>query len=436
MRSHPTSAAPGPQDAATLPADDTVSENKSVFVRLTLMMLLEFVVFGSWFATFGLVLSTYHLPAIIGTAYSLAAIAAIASPMFLGAIGDRFLAAQKSLGIAHIAGGVLMLFLPAVVKAGNGGLALLLIFVYCLFFQPTLGLANAIGFRHLGSDKRLFPYVRVFGTLGWVVAGAGVGWLGLSASVNVFSVTAIASFVFGLYAFTLPATPPPAKGVRFSIGDVVGSKAFVMFRNRNFAVLMVCALLTSISLGVYNTYASPFLGALGIGNVAGVLSLGQATEVAFIVTIPFVLKHIGMKWALLTGMVMWGIRFAVFIAAAGGDHWLAILAVALQGICNDFFLVLAAMYIGEVTPVELSNQAQNMLIMVVSGFGSLVGAFVSGEIYDSVVGSDASAGPSAWTPIWIVPIVTATITAIVWATLFRHGRKEKPVPFVPVRQHQ
>ncbi|GAA4660588.1 MFS transporter [Amycolatopsis dongchuanensis] len=414
---------------STLPATTPGSGTKIVFARLTLMMLLEFVVFGSWFATLGLVLATYQLPAIIGTAYSLAAVAAIVSPMFLGAIGDRFLASQKSLGLAHLAGGVVMVFLPAVVEAGNGGLALALIFVYCLFFQPTLGLTNAIAFRHLGANNRWFPYIRVFGTFGWVLAGLGVGALGLSASVGMFTVTAIVSFVFGLYSFTLPATAPAAKGVRFSIGDVIGSKAFAMFRHRNFTVLIICALLTSISLGVYNTYASPFLGALGIQNVAGVLAIGQAAEVLFIITIPFVLKHIGMKWALLMGMVTWGIRFGVLIAAAG-DHWLAILAVALQGICQDFFLVLAAMYIGEIAPAELANQAQTMLIAVVSGFGQLIGALVSGEIYDSVVASDPSAGPSAWTPMWIVPIVSAVITAIVWASFFRHGRKDKPVPFV------
>ena len=431
MRSHPTNADPVSAGAPALPGDTPVSGNTNVFVRLTLMMLLEFLVFGSWFATLGLVLATYHLPAIIGTAYALAAVAAIASPMFLGAVGDRFLASQKSLGLAHLAGGVVMLLLPAAVRGGHGALALVLILVYCLFFQPTLGLANSIAFRHLGDNQRWFPYIRVFGTLGWVVAGFGVGALGLSASVGVFYVTAIVSLVVGVYSFTLPATAPPAKGVRFSIGDVVGAKAFVMFRHRNFAVLIGCALLTSISLGVYNTYASPFLGALGIGNVAGVLAIGQATEVLFIVTIPFVLKHIGMKWALLTGMLMWGIRFGVFIAAAGGDHWLAIVAVALQGICNDFFLVLAAMYIGEVTPVELSAQAQSMLIAVVSGFGALIGSLASGAIYDLAVGSNPVAAPAAWTPIWIIPIVTAAITAIVWAGLFRHGRKDKAVPYVP-----
>lgn len=419
----PTAAFP------TMAGDETVAGNKGVFLRLTLMMFLEFVVFGSWFATFGLVLVTNDLAAYIGPAYSLAAVAAIVSPMLLGALGDRFLASQKGLGIAHVLGGLVMLALPSVVTAGNGALALGLIFLYMVFFQPTLGLANSIAFRHLGSEQKLFPYIRVFGTVGWVVAGVGVGFMGLSASANLFLVTAIASFVLGIYSFTLPSTPPAAKGVRFSIGDVVGAQAFKLFRYRNFAVLMICSLLTAIALGVYNTYASPFLGALGVDNVAGVLAIGQISEVVFIVTIPFVLKYVGMKWALFAGMTMWGVRFVLFILAAGDQTWLAIAAIALQGICNDFFLVLAAMYIGRVAPVEYSAQAQSMLILVISGFGQLIGSFLSGQVFAVTVGADPNATPADWTPVFLIPIISAVITAVVWAIFFRYSRSEPLTTF-------
>ncbi|MGY4980952.1 MFS transporter [Streptomyces sp. 900105755] len=428
MVSHPTSFDEASQSAApsTAAAAEPHSGNRKTFVQLVVMMLLEFVVFGSWFATFGLVLATNGLASVIGTAYTLAAVAAIVSPMLLGAIGDRFLPSQKGLGVAHLAGGAVMLTLPAAVRAGSGTLALALIFVYMLFFQPTLGLANAIAFRHLGSDQRHFPYVRVFGTVGWVVAGFAVGWLGLSASVGVFYVTAIASFALGLYSFTLPATPPPARGVRFAVGDLVGAKAFRLLRHRDFAVLMGCAVLTSVSLGVYNTYASTYLGALGIGNVAGVLALGQASEVAFIVTIPFMLRRVGMKGAIFAGMCMWGVRCALFIEAAHSGNWLAVTAIVLQGICNDFFLVLAAMYIGQVAPVELAAQAQGMLILVVSGIGAFIGSFVSGEIYNATVGAHGTSGD--WTAVWSLPIATAVLAALLWGLLFRGPRSQEAVP--------
>ncbi|MFD7135463.1 MFS transporter [Streptomyces sp. NPDC059894] len=415
--------AEGPGGAATVQSE---SGNTKLLVQLTAMMLLEFAVFGSWFATVGLVLATNGLPTVIGTAFTLAAVAAIVSPMLLGALGDRFLPSQKALGLAHLLGGVVMLFLPAAVRAGGGGLVLALTFVYMLFFQPTLGLTNAIAFRHLGANQRQFPYIRVFGTVGWVVAGAVVGWLGLSSSPDLFYATAVTSFALGVYAFTLPNTPPPAKGVRFSVGDLVGAKAFRLLRHRNFTVLMVCALFTSASLGVYNTYASAYVGALGFSNVAGTLALGQASEVAFIVTIPFVLKRVGMKWALFAGMCMWAVRFALFIQAADGSHGIAITAIVLQGICNDFFLVLAAMYIDQVAPVELAAQAQSMLILVVSGFGQCIGSLASGWIYDATVGSQAHSVPADWNAVWSLPIASAFVAALVWALFFRHPRTRGP----------
>ncbi|UQN30440.1 MFS transporter [Brachybacterium kimchii] len=426
----------GGRDGGGIDGGESTADTRAdapMFMRLVAMMLLQFMVFGSWFATFGLVLVTNGLGSVIGLAYSLAAVAAIVSPMFLGAIADRFLASQKALGIAHLCGAAVMLLLPSVVTAANGALALGLIFLYMVFFQPTLGLVNSIGLRHLGGNEKLFPYMRVFGTLGWVLAGVGVGALGLSASTHLFYVTAATSFVYGIYAFSLPSTPAPAKGVRFTIGDIVGARAFKLLKSRNFLTLIICAVLTAIALGVYNSYASPFLGALGITNVAGVLAVGQAAEVAFILTIPWVVKHVGMKWALFAGMVMWGMRFLVFIAAGlVSSTGLAILGVALQGICNDFFLVLAAMYIGEVVPVKYSAQAQSMLILAVSGVGQLIGSLVSGEVFGATVGANQAATAADWTPVLIIPVFSAAITAVVWAVFFHDARRDsdstKPAP--------
>lgn len=429
----PRGRASGPAPSSTTPtsaAGRPAALGAGLLLRLVVMMLLQFLVFGSWFATFGLVLATHGLATIIGAAYSLAAVAAILSPMLLGAIADRFLASQKALGIAHLCGGLVMLLLPGVVAAGHGAVALVLLFVYMLFFQPTLGLAPAIALRHLRGHEHRFPTVRVWGTLGWVVAGLAVGWLGLSASTNLFYVTAAVSLAYGLYAFTLPHTPAPAKGVRFRLGDVVGAQAFRLLRHRNFAALMACALLTAIALGVYNSYASSFLGVMGITNVAGVLAIGQAAEVVFIVAIPVVVRYVGMKWSLFAGMVMWGVRFAVFIlAGTTGSVPLAVLGVALQGICNDFFLVLAAMYIGTVVPERLSAQAQGMLILMVSGFGQLIGSFLSGEVYNATVGANPAATAADWWPVFVIPIVSGAATALVWAVCFRQRRDDPVTPF-------
>jgi nucleoside transporter len=390
--------------------------------RLGLMMLLEFAVFGAWFATLGLVLSVHGYANIIGTAYFLSAVAAIVSPMFLGALGDRCMDSRVVLGLAHLLGGCVLLAMPALMRSGNATSVLLGIFAYMLLFQPTLGVINSIALRHVRDPQRVFPLTRVFAPIGWVIAGLGVGALHLSASTGVFAVAGFSSLVLAAYAFTLPATPPLGTGKRFSWGDLVGAKAMVLFRRRNFAVLMVCALLTSISLGVYNSFASPFLAALGFSNVAGVLAIGQISEVMFIVTIPLVLARIGMKWSLLLGMGLWGIRFLLFILAAGGHAGFAVIGIGLHGICNDFFIVIAALYLSQSVPDALKVQAQTMLILVISGFGQGIGSRIAGAIFAAQVAPQAQLA-AAWIPMWWVPIVAATVTTVTWIVGFKQPEK-------------
>lgn len=393
-------------------------KDRGLLLRLSLMMLLEFVVFGSWFATLGLVLATHGADAIIGQAYLLSAVAAIVSPLFMGAIGDRYVAPRNLLFVLHILGAFAIAGVPAAVQASDHRLTLALIFLHMLFFQPTLGIVNAIALTQLGNLERLFPYVRVFGPLGWVLAGLLVGGLGLSASTGVFDVAAAAGIALALYTLTLPRRAPSSVGARLSIGDIIGVKALILFKDRRFAVLMGCTLLTSISLGVYNTFASPFLGALGIGNVAGVLALGQTSEVLFIVTIPWVMARIGMKLALLLGMGMWGIRFILFILAAHGMTQAAVAGVALHGICNDYFIVIAAMFIARIAAPELAAQAQSWLILMISGFGAAIGSGVAGAIYGSGVAPHIAEGPSAWTSLWLLPVILAGVTSLVWVVFF------------------
>lgn len=386
--------------------------------RLSLMMLLEFVVFGSWFATLGLVLATHGADAIIGHAYLLSAIAAILSPLFMGAIGDRILAPRNLLALLHIIGAVIIAAAPSALLAGHHGLTLALIFGYMLFFQPTLGLVNSIALAQLGDRGDVFPYVRVSGPLGWVVAGLSVGALGLSASTGVFYFAAAASVLLAAYAFTLPYSPPPSRSGKLSLGDLVGAKAFVLFKDRRFLVLMACTLLTSISLGIYNSFTSPYLAALGIDNVAGVMAMGQASEVLFIVTIPWVLSRIGMKWALFLGMGMWGIRFLLFIAAAKIGPEAAVAGVALHGICNDYFIVIAAMFIARIAAPEFAAQAQSWLILMISGFGAAIGSATAGSIYGTQIAPNAAQGATAWIPLWTLPVGLAALTCVAWLLFF------------------
>ena len=394
----------------------------AVPIRLSIMMLMEFIVFGSWFATFGLVLATHGLDAIIGPAYLLSAIAAVLSSLLLGAIGDRYLAPRTVLCLAHLAGAGLLALIPYSIGIGAAEMTLALIFGYMLLFQPTLGLVISIALVSLGERRSIFPYVRIAAPIGWVCAGLSVGALGLSASTGVFYIAAASSLILAIYAITLPANARHGARARFSAGDLIGSKALVLFREPSFTVLMICTLMTAISFGVYNAFASPYLAVLGISNVAGVLALGQISEVLFIGTIPWVLARIGIKWALLIGMAMWGVRFLLFTAASAGFPELAIVGVAVHGICNDYFVIIAAMYIGRVASADLQSQAQGWLILMLSGFGQGIGSAVAGAIYATRVSVRTEMGAQAWTPLWLVPIGLALATCFVWVTFFR------PVP--------
>lgn len=391
--------------------------NKSLAVVLCLVTFFEFVVFGAWFSTLGLVLHTHGLASIIGDAYFISAIAAILSPVLLGAVCDRFMPPRIVLSLVHLTGAGLMFALPGLVLTGDSTMTLLFIFLYMLAFQPTLGMINSISLKLLGEHQTLFPYIRMFGPLGWVVVGQFIGFYGLSASTDTFYVAAISGVVMALLAFTLPHTPPPAAGEPFSWSRAFGFGALSLFKNRQFSVLMICVLLTSILLGFYNTFSATYLGALGIENVAGVLSFGQLTEVIFIGIIPWALIRYGVKKAMLFGMCMWVARFILFVTAAHEHTWAAIGGVFLHGLCNDFVIVIAAMFIARLAPAELAAQAQGLLILMVSGIGAAVGSFTSGQIFQRTVATgNASAD---WIPLWSVPIVLAVLAAIIWALFFK-----------------
>ncbi|MBN24633.1 MAG: MFS transporter [Alteromonadaceae bacterium] len=389
---------------------------KPLSLILCLVTFVEFVVFGAWFSTLGLVLHQNNLAPIIGEAYFISAIAAILSPVLLGAVCDRFIAPKWVLCGIHIIGAVIMFSLPAAVHAGEANLVILLVFAYMLAFQPTLALINSITLKLLGDKQSFFPYIRMFGPLGWVFVGQIIGAMGLSASTDTFVIAAVSGIAMALFVLMLPYTPPPAANEPFSWSRSLGLGALQLFKNKRFAVLMICILLTSIMLGFYNTFSSPYLGALGIENVAGVLSFGQLTEVIFICVIPLALARFGVKRALLFGILMWIVRFALFVVAGYEQSWAAIGGVILHGLCNDFVIVIAAMFIARLAPPELAAQAQGLLILMISGFGAALGSLSSGAIYKVTV--QVGESTSDWTLLWSVPIALACIAAFIWGFFF------------------
>ncbi|MEW1811965.1 MFS transporter [Pseudarthrobacter phenanthrenivorans] len=411
---------------ATHSIQDDSAPKPLMMPRLAILMLLQYMILGSWFATVGLVLVEHGLGSIIGTLFAVAAVAGVVSPMFVGALADRFVPPRRMLSILHLVGGVILLFVPGVITSGDGTIMLALVFVYMLAFQPTIALTNSIAFIHLGKHQNRFAYIRVFGTIGWLLAGVFIGTQGLSASPYLFLVTAGASILLGLYSLTLPHTPPLQKGVKFRIGDVIGVQALSLFKRRNYVVFALCCVLTFIPIAIYNSYGSAFLGAVGIKDVATILAIGQLTELIFIPLIPYVIRKIGIKYAMLVGMVTWGARYLVLIVATGGNVAWAIAAVALHGICSDFFAVTGAIYTERVAPT-MKAQAQSLYFLLTQGVGVAFGAMVAGTIFNATVGAPGATGAlSNWATLFVVPVVVAIVTAIIFLAGFRNREIDPP----------
>lgn len=399
------------------------SVQRGPFVRLSVMMLLQYMTYGSWWATIGLVLSSHGLGSIVGLAFSLAAIAAVISPMITGAVADRFFQSQKVLAALHAVGGVILLSLAPIVGAGNGALLLAALFVYMLFFQPTAGMTNSIVFAHLPEKSNAFAYIRAFGTGGWIVMGLVIGQSGLSASTTIFWIAAGMSFVLAAYSLTLPKTPPPARGSKFAFGDVIGVGAFHLFRNRSFVVLVACILLVSVPISIYNSYGSTYLDTAGVPNVASIMTIGQGAELVCLLIVPLFLRRFSIKWVLLAGLVAWIVRAAGLLTMTGGNLPLAIGIIALHGICNDFFMMTASMYMDHITRPQARAQAQSLYVFLSLGIGNAIGAYIAGVMYNTFVIGDPDS-VSAWNPLWYLTGLLTGIAALVFALGFRRPERE------------
>ncbi|WP_367038399.1 MFS transporter [Streptomyces sp. Je 1-332] len=411
-----------------------MNNSTGLYARLGSMMVLEFLVFGSWFPTIGLVLSKNGLGNLIGLVFVCSSVAAVISPMFVGALADRFFEAQKVFGVLHLAGAAVLLFIPSAVKSGNDTLFLVLIFVFTVFFQPTQAMPNNIAFVHLKDRHDIFPYIRSLGTASWIVAGLIVGQAGLSASSVIFYLTAGWAVVLGLYSFTLPSTPPQQRDVRFRLGDVIGSGAFVLFRQRRFVALMACMLLISVPISIYNAYGSTHLSAAGITDVASVMSIGQACELAFILLLPALLRTVGYRGVLTIGLICWVVRCVLFLVMNNGQVWLAYVVVGMHGACNDFFMITACIYVDRMVAPALKAQAQALVFFVSIGVGQGLGALIAGFIYSGTVGHHPTSELSHWNGLWGIATAVAVLTFLVFACLFRKQQNGVESPVEPAPQ--
>ena len=351
-----------------------MNTNASVSLRLSVMMFLQFFVWGAWFATMALAMGSNGLGDFIGGAYESAPIAAIIAPLFLGLVADRLFSSERVFGTLMLLGGGIMVAIAMLAPQGadQGGLLVWLMIAHMLCFMPTLGLGNTITFTHLPPE--LFPKVRVWGTVGWIVAGLAVASAGWSASLNIFWLAAGSCLALGVYAFTLPHPPPPAKGKPLDLGSLLMVDALKLLKQPSYLVFAVCSMLICIPLAYYYGQTSAYLGAAGFKQAAATMTIGQMSEIIFMILIPFFFRRLGVKMMLLIGMLAWVGRYLLFAFGAPDQMaWMLLLGVALHGICYDFFFVTGFIYTDSKAPAEVRGQAQGLLVFLTQGLGMFFG---------------------------------------------------------------
>lgn len=392
--------------------------------RLSLMMFLQFFIWGSWSVTLGLVMSQHNMSLLIGDAFSAGPIASILSPFVLGMLVDRFFASQKVMAVMHLAGAAILWFVPQALVAQNGALLIGLLFGYTLCYMPTLALTNNIAFHSLSDKDKTFPVVRVFGTIGWIVAGIFIGVTGISDTTGIFTLAAIISVILALYSLTLPNTPAPAKGLPVKVRDLFCADAFALLKVRHFFVFSLCATLISVPLGTYYAYTASFLADAGVGDVSTAMSFGQMSEIFFMLVIPFLFRRLGVKYMLLIGMCAWFVRYAFFaIGISEEGRFLLYLGILLHGVCYDFFFVVGFIYTDRIAGEKVKGQAQSMIVMFTYGIGMLLGSQISGALYNRLVAGQTV--PQAWTTFWWIPAVAAAVIAVIFLFSFKYDDKEQ-----------
>ena len=396
--------------------------------RLSVMMFLQFFVWGAWYTTVGVFMANNGMETLTHWPYTVNPIAAIAAPFFLGLVADRYFATEKVLAVLHLLGGAIMLLVPRTAETPTLFITLLLLYNLC--YMPTLALSNSLAFHHIRDQEKQFPLIRVFGTVGWIVAGLFISFVlgrfvvgGLPGQTAApLYTTAIASVLLGLYAFTLPHTPPRAAGERISVRGILGLDALQHLGSRSFWVFITASLLLCIPLAAYYNFTQLFLGDAGVERIAATQTLGQMSEVVFMLLMPFFFARLGVKWMLAVGMGAWVLRYVLFaLAAPDAVFWMIATGILLHGICYDFFFVTGQIYVDKKSSPAIRGQAQGFLVLITYGVGMLIGAQIAGNVYARVLGDATSLTLEQWRGFWYIPAAFAAAVLVFFVLMF-HDR--------------
>ena len=387
--------------------------------KLSVMMFLQYFTWGAWYVTMGTYLEK-QLGATggqIGWVYATSPIGAIIAPFFVGMVADRFFATQRILAALHIAGAGLLL---AISFAADYQAFLPLMAIYFLCYMPTLALTNSLSFSHMTNPEQQFPGVRVLGTIGWIAAGLLIGFLQMEQQNTPLQIGAVASLLLGLFCLTLPHTPPTNSGGRAKVRDILGLDALGMMKQWSFAVFVIGSFLICIPLQFYYGATNLFLNEIGVTNAAGKMTIGQMSEIFFMLVMPFFFARLGVKYMLLVGMIAWAARYVLF--AFGNDTngmWMLYIGIALHGICYDFFFVTGYIYVDKKAPASIRASAQGFITLVTWGVGGFIGSLAWGWTADYYKTASETGPPHNWNAFWLTPAIAAAVVAALFALFFR-----------------
>lgn len=411
--------------------------NNTIKVKLSFMMFLEFFVWGAWFVTLGTFLAINLNATGLQTAnvFSTQSWGAIIAPFIIGLIADRYFNAERILGFLHIAGAVIMY---QMYNATDISVFYPYALVYMIVFMPTLALVNSVSFRQMKNPEKEFSAIRIWGTIGWILAGLTISYLfhwdspessGQGLLKNTFLMAGIGSLILGLYSFTLPKTPPIKKNSneKSTISDILGLDALKLLKERNFLIFFISSILICIPLAFYYSNAHPFLSAVGLENPTGKMAIGQISEAFFLLLLPFFFMRFGFKKTILVGMIAWVLRYFLFAYGNAGElSYMLIIGIALHGICFDFFFVSGQIYTDSKAGEKFKSSAQGLITLATYGVGQLIGFMVAGYVTDHYQGLDLT---EFWRSVWIVPAVIA-IAVVLFFVIFFKDEKIKEIPSI------
>jgi nucleoside transporter len=293
------------------------------------------------------------------------------------------------------------------------------VLIYALLYWPTLALTASLSFHHMADPAKEFPRVRVLGTIGWIVSSFAMGKLALEATATPLRIAAGASIVMGIYCLALPHTPPQGKGKAITTREVLGLDALALLKDRSFAIFILGSFLLCIPLQFYYTFTNLFLNEIHLAQPAAKMTLGQWSELGFMLLLPVLLVRMGVKRILLLGMAAWAARYMFFaFGNINANIWMLYLGILIHGVCYDFFFVTGQIYVDQRSPVAIRGAAQGFLAFVTLGAGLFVGALISGAVVNHYT-VNGNIGAHDWRSIWMIPAAMAAVVFVLFAVLFK-----------------